>query len=373
MSRYLEILGDGQVWDLKGVSVVEPEKTFEDLFSGRALGEMAKAKRIFCRFKEKGKITGLSVTKALLSNNLAAKKQAKIILEGLAKNGAGGIEALTQGRGFKKNWSALQRDYWKDIDMVIIGGGVSEGKTGRLLVNLTKKYLSKKGLSKIKVYQARFAGKEAGVLGAVINVIKIKGLKTIVGMGLDLGRDHIGVGLLAINPKSEKILKQKKNYWLLNYSVKTPYKKYLKKFLDSRQDYTKTERKLGERIRSAILERMSDLIIQAQNRAQKLGLVCSRYIGVAVPGSPAPCGSILNSTDYLPFFRKKDGFNFTRSLENFLRKKTLHNYQVYIINDGIAAGMANVYFDFLKTQHQKFAFLGVGSGLGGCVGIINRR
>jgi hypothetical protein len=372
VSRYLEILGDGQIWDLQGIAAPGSRKTFEDLFSGRALGEMAKAEKVFCRFKEKGKITGLSVTKALLSNNPRAKKEAKIILEGLAKNGALGIEALTKGRGFKKNWSSRQKSYWKNIDIVVIGGGVSEGKTGRFLVNLIKRYLSGDGFPKIKVYQARFPGKEAGVLGAVINIIKLigkqaktKGLKTIAGIGLDLGRDDIGVGLLAI--------KQQKHYWLFNSSVKTPYKKYLKKFLDSRQDYTKTERKLGEHIRSTILKRMRDLIIKAQTRAWKLGWVSSDNIGVAVPGCTAPCGSILNSTDYLPFFRKKDGFNFSRSLENFLRKKTLHNYQVYIINDGIAAGMANVYFDFLKTQQKKFAFLGVGSGLGGCVGIIKRR
>lgn len=379
VNKDLKILGDGQIWDLKGVSAPGSRKTFEDLFSGRALGEMAKAKRVFCRFKEKGKITGLSVTRALLSNEPQAKKQAKIILEGLAKNGALGIEALTKGKGFK-NWSRQKRNYWKNIDIVVIGGGVSEGKTGGLLVNLIKKYLSKNGFAKIKVYQARFAGKEAGVLGAVINIIKLickeaktKGLKTIAGMGLDLGRDEIGVGLLAINPGAEKILKQKKDYWRLMYSVKTPYKKYLKKFLDSRQDYTKTERRLGRHIRSTILERMRDLIIKAQTRVQKLGLACSGNIGVAVPGSVAPGGSILNSTDYLPFFRKKDGFNFTRSLEELLRKKTLHDYRVYIINDGIAAGMANVYFDFLKTEHKKFAFLGVGSGLGGCVGIIDKR
>ncbi len=365
MRKNLEILGDGQVWNLKGISVIAPQKTFEDLFSGRALGEMAEAERVFCRFKEKGKITGLSVTKALLSNNLAARKQAKIVLEALAKNGARGIEALTRGKGFKEGWSGRQKGYWKNIDIVVIGGGVSEGKTGRLLVSAIKKYLSKDGLSGIKVYQAKFPGKEAGVLGAVINVIKIRGLKKIIGIGVDLGRDDIGVGLVAI--------KQQKPYCLFNRSVKTPYKKHLKKFLDWRRDYTGPERKLGRCIRSSILEKMADLIIQAQTKAKKLGLVCSKDIGVAVPGSPGPCGSILNSTDYLPFFRKKDGFNFSRSLEGFLRKKTLHNYRVYIINDGIAAGVANIYFDALAASGKKFAFLGVGSGLGGCVARITKR
>lgn len=365
MERNLKILGNGQVWDLKGISVVNPQKTFEDLFSGRALAEMAQAKKVFCRFKEKGKVTGLSVTKALLSNNSAAKKQAKIAFATLARNGAQGIEVLTKGKGFKKNWSARERNYWKGIDIVVIGGGVSEGKTGRLLVSLIKKYLSQDGFSKIKVYQAKFPGKEAGVLGAVVNIINKKGLKANAGIGVDLGREDIGAGLLT--------LKQQNPFWLFNHSVKTPYKKYLQKFLDSRRDYTRAEHKSGRRIRSIILERIADLIIQAQKQAKKLGLACSNDIGVAVPGAPGPCGSILNSTDYLPFFRKKDGFNFSRSLAGLLRKKTLHNYQVYIINDGIAAGIANAYFSFSKRQRRKFAFLGVGSGLGGCAGIMNKR
>ena len=37
----LKILGDGQIWNLRGISPEDRRKTFEDLFSGRALGQMA--------------------------------------------------------------------------------------------------------------------------------------------------------------------------------------------------------------------------------------------------------------------------------------------------------------------------------------------
>jgi len=114
MNKELKILGDGQIWDLKGISPDARGKTFEDLFSGRALGQMAydfnrhlpPQEKIPSRFKEKGKITGLSVTKALLSNNQNAKKTAKIILKDLAKNAALGITCLNIGKGTKKNWTA---------------------------------------------------------------------------------------------------------------------------------------------------------------------------------------------------------------------------------------------------------------------------
>lgn len=377
MNKYLKVLGNGQVWDVKGISPEHPKSTFEDLFSGRALGRMAQEREIFRAFKEKGKVTGFSVTKALLSNNKEAKNAAKALLQCLAQNGAGGIAALDRGKGLKNSWSSVERSYWKGLDFVIIGGGVSEESTGRILVGLIEKYLSEDGLPDIKVSQAKFPGKEAGFLGAVINIIKetcnegkARKLKVIHAIGLDLGREEIGVGLLAINPGSGKVLKQKNHYWLFKYAVKTPYRAYLKKFMDSRSDYTQNERKLGERIRSAILRQMTGLIVQAQDKTRKAGLACAHNVGVAVPGSTSPDGYITSSTDYLPFFRKQNGFNFTKELDKSLAEDGMKDFHVHIVNDGIAAGIANVYFDLPKLKRGKFAFLGVGSGLGGCVGVI---
>jgi len=381
MSGFLKILGDGQVWDVRGISPEAPCETFEDLFSGRALGRMAQQRNIFSSFKDKGKVTGFSVTKALLSNNKDAKKAARLLIEDLGKNGARGIAALNNGKGLKKSWFSRERNYWRGLDFVIIGGGVSEDLTGRILVNSIKKYLSRQKFLDIKVSQAKFPGKEAGFMGAVINSMphicreaKKKHLKAISAIGLDLGREDIGVGLLAVDPVSKKILKQKNHYWLFKYSVRTPYKKYLKNFMDSRRDYTPGERKLGERIRRAILGQMSDLIIQARKKTYSMGLACAEDVGVAVPGSTSPDGHIINSTDYLPFFRKQDGFNFTRNLEASLAEKSTVECRIHIINDGIAAGIANIYFDLSKAKGKrgKFAFLGAGSGLGGCLGVVNK-
>jgi hypothetical protein len=376
MNKGLQILGDGQIWDLKGISPLDAKLTFEDLFSGRALGEMAgKKKEVFRAFKVKNRITGLSVTKALRSNNQKAKKTARIVLEELAKNAASGIECLNKGKGFKNNWTARKKNYWQNLKFVIIGGGVSEGQTGKILVGLIKKYLSKSGLSNIGVYQGKFPGKEAGFLGAVINIIKVirqeakkKGLESIGGIGLDLGREEIGVGLVKINSGSGEIQKQRRNYWVFKSSTKTPERSYLKHFLDSRKGYTQSEKIKGARIRLLILELMAKLIIQAKNHAQKKGLSCSKNIGVAVPGSTTPEGYIKNSTDYLPFFRKQDGFNFAKNLKKVLAKRLLQDCRIYIINDGIAAGIANAYFDLSRVKKGKFAFFGVGSGLGGCAG-----
>ena len=254
MNKELKILGDGQIWDLKGISPDARGKTFEDLFSGRALGEMAgKKKKVFRAFKVKNRITGLSVTKALRSHDQKAKKTARIILEDLAKNAALGITCLNIGKGTKKNWTAQKRNYWKNLQFVIIGGGVSEGHTGKILVGLIKKYLSKKGLTDIGVFQAKFPGKEAGFLGAVINIIQeirreaqARGLKSIGGIGLDLGREEIGVGLVKINSGSGEIQKQSRDYWVFKSSTKTPKQSYLKHFLDSRNSYTQSEKIKGE-------------------------------------------------------------------------------------------------------------------------------
>ena len=380
----LQILGDGQVWDVKEILPDAKEKTFEDLFSGRALGRIAREfnqnlpanKRVLSQFKEKGKITGISVTKALLSNNPEAQHIAGQILKLLAQNAARGIDALYKGKAVKPTWSPQDRDNWRKFDIIIIGGGVSEGKTGRTLVRFIKKYLSKRSLAHVAVCLAKFPGKEAGFIGALINIRKLickeakqKSLKSIAGIGLDLGRQEIGVGLLSISPESEGILKGKKNFWLFKHSVKTPYPKYLKAYLDARQDYTRQQRDLGIRIRTSILKQMARLVMLAKKKAKEFGLENSKHIAVAVPGRTHQ-GYILDSTDYLPFFRKKDGFNFTCALQDLLHNRGMQGYKIHLINDGIAAGIANVYSGGFTINKGKFAFLGAGSGLGGCVGLF---
>lgn len=385
MDKTPKILGTGQIWDVKGILDSAKEKTFEDIFSGRALGEMAREtlrnpsnKKIFSKFKDKGKITGVSVTKALLSKNKRARGRALLLLSQLARNGTKGIEILTKGIGEKPGWPEEERNFWKDLDVIIIGGGVSENTTGDILVLLLKRYLSERGLGALKVYQARFPGKEAGFLGAVANICepickeaKKKKLKKVAAIGIDLGRDDIGVGLLKINSKKEDIVLNKREYCgVFHHSIKTPYSIQRKAFLDSRESYTKKDQKLGIRIRETILEKIANLVMLAKKKADDLGLETSRHIAVSIPG--CTLGKyIINSTDYLPFFRKKDGFNLAGSLEELLVGEDLKSYHVHIINDGIAAGIANVYFSsFKKAKGKKFAFFGVGSGLAGCVGII---
>jgi len=385
MNGRFKILGNGQIWDVKGILPSAYQKTFEDLFSGRALGQMAREfdqslpsnKKVFSNFKEKGKITGLSVTKALLSKDKNASRKALDLLGQLAKNAAKGIEVLTKGKGCKPNWPNKERNYWKNLDVIIIGGGVSENTTGKVLVELIKIYLSSRGLQDIKVYQAKFPGKEAGFLGAVANIrgficneAKKKELKKIAAIGIDLGRDDIGVGLMAVNLREENIILRRGTYLgLFQHSVKTPYHFQRKGFLDSRKSYSKKEYAMGKDIRSLILEKIADLIVLAQAKATEASLQVSRHIAVSIPGATSH-GYIVNSTDYLPFFRKKDGFNFSHTLEGLLAGKGMKGCHVHIINDGIAAGIANVYFGPFKAKGEKFAFFGVGSGLAGCVGLL---
>jgi len=389
-TKQFKLLGDGQIWDLKEISPVAAQDTFEDLFSGRALAGLAqkadqqlpKNKRTFSRFREKGKITGLSVTRALLGSEAKARQNAAVLIDKLAQNGAAGITALTGAGGSKDSWSAKEKAYWKDLDRVIIGAGVSEGLTGRILVRGIKKYLSRSSLSRIRIVQAKFPGKEAGFLGAVASILSLifkeaaeKKAGLIAAVGIDLGREDIGVGLVTINPALDiAIVKRGKNYWLFKDSVKTASRRDLNIFLDARRDYTAKEKEKGRRIRASILNKMAALILKAQQKAKNLKFTTSRHIAVAVPGCPSAEGYILHSTDYLPFLRKDDAFNLARNLENLLTKKGLSGYHIHLINDGIAAGIANIYFNLSQAKNgEKIAFLGPGSGLGGCVGKVGAR
>lgn len=387
MDKYCTILGDGQVWDVRGVSPEAPEATFEDLFSGRALGRMAReanlrpslTKGAFSPYRQKGRITGVSVTRALLSSNARAQRAARSVLDEFARMAALGIQALHTASASKRRWSAQEQNHWRNLDVVIIGGGVSEEETGRFLVRLISRHLARLGLSHIRLLQACFPGKEAGFIGAVIRVIRPiikealqKKVRTIAAIGLDVGRDEIGVGLLALTVPTGRLVRHRQGYWFFRKSVKTAPRGCLVHFFDARRDYSARERKLGRRMRSEIMQRMVALIAEARQAAQEKGLVCARHICVAVPGRVVDDGAIADSTDYLPFFRQRDGFNFGRSLERMLHSEGLQGIRVKVVNDGIAAGIANAYFD-RRVNGGKFAFLGVGSGLGGCVGRVRIR
>ncbi len=388
-------MGNGQIWDIRGIDPKVHEKIFEDLFSGRSLAERAyifderyakknRGKRIFINYLEEGKDnpTGLSVTFALLKGNSEAKSAAKFILRQMGEDGGRGIETLIKGTAYKESWTEKERNYWKGLEAMIIGGGVSEGKTGEVLIQGMRRYLDKRSLSHLNLHQARFPGKEAGFIGAVANIIdnilKEKfptGTEEVGVIGIDLGRDKIGMGLLRINPKTGGAIKTKEKIWTYSYSIKMPYREKLNTFKDSYREYTSQEKKLGEKIRDEIICQIVNLIINALRFAARQNLILSRHIGIGSPGETSASGYLVGSTHYLPLFQKKDGFWFKREVEEKLERRGYRGFEVHIVNDGIAAGLANLRFglDFFRLKKGKYGFLGPGSGLGGFVAEVKKR
>lgn len=384
--KRIEVLGNGQIWDVLGIDKDNPKLSFEDLFSGRALEKILydfeaeykknhiyhkRGKSFFSEYLEAGRLRGTAVTKALLSKKPIKVKIAKYILEKLASNGVKGIIVLNNGSGYK-NWNKKESGYWRDIDNVIIGGGVSKNYTGKIIVNTIRKGLNKIGYKKIKVFQARFPGKESGFLGAVVNVVEkfVKKNSSLVAViGLDLGRDKIGAGFVSVDAKKGKILENKNKFLDSMIIDKTPGGANLKMFLDSKRDYSKNEIVLGNRIRKEILEKIVDLIKANIKIIQSQKINCFKYVGISIPGEVDKQGNIIGSTDYLPFLRLGDNFYFKKELENLFEKNGLKGFKAVIINDGIAAGISNIYFD-KRVKGGKIIFLGVGSGLGGFAGRI---
>lgn len=372
----IEILGDGQIWDLKGVDPGRPEKIFEDLFCGRVLEEKARQNpRIFSRYIEKGKdrITGMSVTLALGDRkNPASSRAALKILNDMAVDAGRGIEALSRGTGFKSGWSRKDIALWKGISTVVIGGGVSRSGTGRILLKGIKAYLRKSGLPEIEVRQAQFPGKESGFLGAIAHILEPacsrfgdkNGRWGLIGV--DLGRDKIGVGILMVNPKSCAIIGKSRPVCRFELRTARPRTRI--------KDFRKNRRK-GIEIRNRIVAQIAGLVIKARSVAAKKGIECLPLIGLATPGKVSSDGYIDGGTDYLPFFTRSDGFHLPSAVEKNLQEKGAAGFRVRIINDGIAAGLANLRLgmDFQRLKPGKYAFLGPGSGLGGCLCRIRRK
>ena len=371
--KKITVLGNGQVWDLRGVDPKRPQAIFEDLFCGRVLEEKAALRRkVFSGYieKEKTRITGMSVTLALRDKkNRNAREEAARILKEVAHYAGRGILVLTRGQGHKPGWSQKDIALWKNLSGVIIGGGVSRGRTGSLIIAEIKDYLDKEGLGTIEVTRAKFPGKESGFMGAIVNVLdkacregREKKLAKIGVIGIDLGRDKIGVGILVVNPRTCGIITFKVFPWVYRYSVRTIRS-------NNRIKQFERQRSLGEELRSGIIAQITRLIIRAMAQAEKAGISCSRHIGLALPGETTPDGYLIGSTDYLPFFTKKDGFHFSKAVEEDLAGSGSSGVRLHIINDGIAAGLANlkIGLGLESLKAGKYAFLGPGSGLGGCL------
>jgi len=371
--KKIVILGDGHIWDIRGIDPEHPAKIFEDLFSGRALGERAEIfARLFEKFKEKDKsrLTGLSVTRALLSkkDKLASQKAGQVIKE-MGEAAGRGIEILTQGRANKPGWSSKEAGFWKGLTAVVIGAGVSQGRTGSILIKAIRHYLKKRNLGHIEILKARFPGKEAGFLGGIANIIdlvsrekEIRRFSRVGIIGLDLGRTGVGVGVTVINPGKRAISLKKPQPWIFRYSRKTQGANKIKNYLH--------HKKVGIKLRSKIINQLAELICLARKNLEDKNIPYARHIAVAVPGRVSRDGYILDSADYLPFFRKKDSFHFSGILKKRLREKGCSGFRIQVLNDGIAAGLANLRLGVGLANLKvggKYAFLGPGSGLGGCV------
>ena len=85
-------------------------------------------------------------------------------------------------------------------------------------------------------------------------------------------------------------------------------------------------------------------------------------------------GYLVGSTSNLPFMQRIHGFNFTEDLTRRVNELLAERgidvpVMIKTLNDGDAAGIANILFDaaVVKTPGEKIGFMGPGTGLGGAL------
>ncbi|NQT07379.1 MAG: UTP--glucose-1-phosphate uridylyltransferase, partial [Candidatus Omnitrophica bacterium] len=384
--KRVEVVADVQVWNLEGV--VGPEVArelysrdsviFEDIFSGRGLAQIAEVrnKELFMRFMEEGEteITGMAVTRALLSQDEEAREAAREILEDefglyLGK----GIETLLKGTGTKDGWTKEQLiETWQGTKCFIIGAGVSMGETGEAVIRGAKRYLQSVGLADIELIQAKFPGKEAGFVGTAAHslpyILEEEPAQAELGViAIDFGRTKTGVGLLKVDPQRGTLLEASdERIELYSDEIDTPSATDRETFQDPDREYNEEEQREGLQVREGIVDTIARQIIEGIEKARQEGLDVSKHLGVSSPGEVDDEGYLVGSTDYLPFFQKKDGFCFKKAIEARLEDLGYEGYEVHVVNDGTAAGLGNIRFglDFAQLPEGKYAYLGPGSGLG---------
>ncbi|MBN1793328.1 MAG: hypothetical protein JW844_00010 [Candidatus Omnitrophica bacterium] len=422
----IAILGNGQIWDVTKIRDDRPEAVFEDLFSGRSLKERALAfdrqhaadhggRAIFGAFLEEGKtsVTGRSVTLAFESGNEEAVSAAQTVLDEMAVDCARAVEMVTKGTAVKEAWTENEKKMWQDIRCLVIGGGVSRGETGRYIIEKITGYFRKDPkLRPIDVFQGRYPGKESGILGAVAYAVPFilhegEFSQDACIIGIDFGRTELGVGVVRLDLRMNKIYPAPSTQgtaegpFLFYKSVSTYDPDALLPFADACREYSEEERARGIEIRTEIVRRIVDLTREAIDFTKAEGLSVSRNIGVGSPGEVSKDNWLVSSTQYLPFFQEKDGFRLGDALRRTLEEgegftpldngssddavgtqsengteverapsnnDNITGFNFHIVNDGIAAGLANIRFGLASQEEMRegrYMFLGPGSGLGG--------
>lgn len=230
---------------------------------------------------------------------------------------------------------------WKEVQRIVIGGGLRASRIGELVVGRTAVMLKGAG-HKLDLAPITHHPDQAGLIGAVhlAPPWMFAGFDGI--LAVDIGGSNLRAGVVALHQKKKP-----------DYSRCAVQEFDLWRYAEEAQVPTRDQ--AVERI-GQMLERL----IRRVGSQMKL----APFIGVACPGLIASNGQIERGGQNLPGNWESTRFNLPTRLRELLPRVGEHDTVVVMHNDAVVQGLSELPFIQNLPAVQRWGALTIGTGLG---------
>lgn len=239
----------------------------------------------------------------------------------------------------------LRLKAWRGIERLVVGGGLSGSRIGRLAIARAGIALKTGGLA-IDFVPIAHHPDEAGLLGAVHLAPRwiFSGYDAI--LAVDIGGSNIRAGLVVLNARKAPDL--------ADAAVETFE---LWRHCDEKPD------------REAAVERLAGMLDRLVGRAAKQGRRLAPFVGVGCPGLIGRTGTIGRGGQNLPGNWESSRFNLAERLGVLLPKVDDHPIAILLHNDAVVQGLSQLH---TMRDVRRWGVLTIGTGLGNA-SFTNRR
>lgn len=233
----------------------------------------------------------------------------------------------------------LRQKGWRDTERIVVGGGLSDSRVGRLAIGRASVLLKAAGLD-LALVPIRHHHDEGGLIGAVHLAPSwiFSGYDSLVAV--DIGGTNIRAGIVATNLRKAPDL-----------SRAAVWRSALWRHRDE-------DPPPG---RDAAVARLTAMLEDLIARALKSGLALAPFIGVGCPGLIEPDGQISRGGQNLPGNWESSRFNLPQALRAGVPAIDGHPVMVVMHNDAVVQGLSEV--PFLRDV-RRWGVLTIGTGLG---------
>jgi predicted NBD/HSP70 family sugar kinase len=273
------------------------------------------------------------------SEEMSKKQLDKVLLEG-DPEAAGMVHSAIEE--FAQEFAAVIRRFlrlkeWKDVERIVVGGGLRQSRIGELAIGRTSIALKARGHG-VELRPIRHAPDHAGLIGCIHLVPSwmLAGHDSI--LAVDIGGSNIRAGIVEFHAKKKRDL--------ADASV------HRMELWRHRDDAPKRE---------DAVERLIEFLLDLVKRADKDGLKLAPFIGIGCPGVIRADGGIERGGQNLPGNWESARFNLPRAIVEGLPQIGGQETMVVMHNDAVVQGLSQLPF-MQKRQH--WAALTIGTGLG---------